>query len=80
MSAEELQVTARALATAVETVAERLDDNVLPMRADAVLAEIDDDEEAALVASEWIEEAAREVERRRRIAEEDMERRANARW
>ena len=67
MSRQELEHVGRALVTAYETVRERLGQDVTPEAPEAVLASIEDDEEAARVREDWLREAEEELERRRQI-------------
>lgn len=76
MTAEELQRQGLAAAKALEMVAGGIDEasEIASAFPEAVLASLDD-VEASEVGQQWIADAEAELERRRRIVEEDLLRR-----
>lgn len=74
MQANELRLVGRALAKGLETVADRLGEEIEAVSPEDVLADLADDE-AAEIGQEWIAQAEAELQRRRGIVEADYERR-----
>lgn len=74
MNREELELVGAACARAAENITARLGEEIVAAPPEEVLASLDDDE-AAEVSLQWIEEAQAELERRRQIAAADLARR-----
>jgi hypothetical protein len=74
MSEDELTRMGLALARGIETVQQALGTEVVAAPPDAVLATLDDND-AALVCTEWLRDAEAELERRQQIVREELARR-----
>ena len=80
MNREELESVAKAVSVGVNNIVERLDNNLPePLHPSQVLAEIETDEELQKVAENWILEAEEETERRRRLFQDEIDRRTEVR-